>query len=68
MGCSRGHNLARVRRLLNPSAFVVGGGISGVAEQWVPLLTVDVPVVPAALRNNAGIVGAAMAAHGHVAP
>ena len=55
-------------RLLNPSAFVVGGGISGVAEQWVPLLTVDVPVVPAALRNNAGIVGAAMAAHSHVAP
>ena len=38
------------------------------AEQWVPLLTVDVPVVPAALRNNAGIVGAAMAAHSHVAP
>lgn len=55
-------------RLLNPSAFVVGGGISGVAERWVPLLTVDVPVVPAALRNNAGIVGAAMAAHSHVAP
>lgn len=55
-------------RLFNPSAFIVGGGISSDAEKWVPLLSVDVPVVPAALRNRAGIVGAAMAAHDHVAP
>ncbi|WJY97721.1 polyphosphate--glucose phosphotransferase [Corynebacterium fournieri] len=55
-------------KLFNPTAFVVGGGISQNADQWVPLLTVDVPVVPAALRNRAGIVGAAMAARDHVAP
>ena len=55
-------------RLLNPTAFVVGGGISRKADKWVPLLTVDVPVIPAKLRNRAGIVGAAMAAHTHLAP
>ena len=55
-------------RLLNPAAFIVGGGISRHADKWVPLLTVDTPVAPAALRNRAGIVGAAMAAQDHVAP
>lgn len=55
-------------RLFSPTAFVVGGGISRHADKWVPLLTVDTPVVPAALRNRAGIVGAAMAAQDHVAP
>ncbi len=55
-------------RLFNPAAFIVGGGISRHADKWVPLLTVDTPVAPAALRNRAGIVGAAMAAQDHVAP
>ncbi|AQQ15396.1 Polyphosphate glucokinase [Corynebacterium glaucum] len=55
-------------RLFNPTAFIVGGGISRKAEKWVPELTVHVPVIAARLRNRAGIVGAAMAAHEHVAP
>ncbi|MCP1387214.1 ROK family protein [Corynebacterium sp. TA-R-1] len=55
-------------RLFNPAAFVVGGGISRKADRWVPHLTVDVPVIPAKLRNRAGIVGAAMAVREHVAP
>ena len=55
-------------RLFNPAAFIVGGGISRHADKWVPLLTVDTPVAPAALRNRAGIVGAAMAAQDHVSP
>jgi len=60
--------LHEYERLFNPSAFVVGGGISRHAERWVPMLTVETPVVPAALRNRAGIVGAAMAAQSRVAP
>lgn len=60
--------LREYARLFNPSAFVVGGGISRKADKWVPRLTVDVPVVPAKLRNRAGIVGAAMAARDHVTP
>lgn len=55
-------------RLFNPSAFIVGGGISRKAERWVPKLTVEVPVIPARLRNRAGIVGAAMAVHNTVKP
>lgn len=60
--------LAEYERLFNPSAFVVGGGISRKADKWVPLLSIDTPVVPATLRNRAGIVGAAMAVWKHVAP
>lgn len=55
-------------RLFTPNAFIVGGGISRKAEKWVPKLTVDVPVIPAKLRNRAGIVGAAMAARKRVTP
>mgnify|MGYP001119810768 CR=1 FL=1 len=60
--------LHEFERLFNPSAFVVGGGISRKSEKWVPELTVQTPVMAAKLRNRAGIVGAAMAARDHVAP
>jgi polyphosphate glucokinase len=53
-------------RLFNPDLFVVGGGISRKYEKWVPHIHVDAPIVPAQLRNNAGIVGAAMFAKGAV--
>ncbi|CAM3740531.1 MULTISPECIES: polyphosphate--glucose phosphotransferase [Tsukamurella] len=49
-------------KLLWPDLIVVGGGISRKAEKWIPMLDVASPVVPAALLNTAGIVGAAMAA------
>ena len=55
--------MAHVERLFTPDLFVVGGGISKNAEKWVPLLDLRAPVRPAQLLNNAGIVGAAMAAH-----
>jgi hypothetical protein len=41
---------------------VLGGGVSKHADKWVPLLEISAPVKPAQLLNNAGIVGAAMAA------
>jgi polyphosphate glucokinase len=44
---------------------IVGGGVSKKAEKWVPLLATRTPVVPAQLQNDAGIVGAALAAHEH---
>lgn len=53
--------LVTYERLFSPDLFIVGGGISRKADKWVPLLTNDVPVVPARLRNTAGIVGAALA-------
>ena len=54
--------MSHVERLFTPDLFVVGGGVSKDAEKWVPLLTLNTPVKPAELLNNAGIVGAAMAA------
>jgi polyphosphate glucokinase len=45
-----------------PDLIIVGGGVSKKAEKWVPLLTGRTPVVPAQLMNDAGIVGAALAA------
>ena len=38
---------------------VVGGGVSKHAKKFLPQLTLNTPIVPAALRNAAGIVGAA---------
>jgi polyphosphate glucokinase len=57
--------LQHIEALLSPDLIIVGGGISKESEKWVPLLTgIRAKVVPAALQNDAGIVGAAMAAAG----
>jgi polyphosphate glucokinase len=45
-----------------PDLIIVGGGVSKKAHKWVPLLTTRTRVVPAQLQNDAGIVGAALAA------
>jgi polyphosphate glucokinase len=51
-----------VERLFTPDLFIVGGGVSKDFDKWGPLLSLRTRVVPAQLLNNAGIVGAAMAA------
>ena len=56
------HYMQHVERLFSPDLFVVGGGVSKNADKWVPLLDLQAPVKPAQLLNNAGIVGAAIAA------
>lgn len=43
-----------------PDLFVVGGGVSRKADRFLPLLSIRTPVIAAALRNEAGIVGAAL--------
>ena len=45
--------------LLWPDLIVVGGGISKKHEKFLPLLDLRTPIVPAQLRNDAGIIGAA---------
>ncbi|MBB4891533.1 polyphosphate glucokinase [Streptomyces olivoverticillatus] len=58
-----GRYLAHVEMLLSPALFVIGGGVSRKAEKFLPLIEgVSAGIVPARLENNAGIVGAAMAA------
>jgi polyphosphate glucokinase len=54
--------LNHVQRLFTPDLFVIGGGVSKDAAKWLPQLHLDTPVKPAQLLNEAGIVGAAMAA------
>jgi polyphosphate glucokinase len=54
--------MQHVERLFTPDLFVVGGGVSKNADKWVPLLELKTPVKPAQLLNDAGIVGAAIAA------
>jgi len=50
--------------LLSPDLFIVGGGVSKHADQFLPLLELRTPIVPAVHRNNAGIIGAAALAVG----
>lgn len=50
---------SHVEALFWPDLFVVGGGISKSAEEFLPLLDLRTPIVAARLRNSAGIVGAA---------
>ncbi|MFD9126462.1 polyphosphate--glucose phosphotransferase [Kitasatospora sp. NPDC059571] len=52
-----------VEMLFSPQLVIVGGGVSRKHEKFLPLLKErEAEVVPAELRNDAGIVGAAMAA------
>jgi polyphosphate glucokinase len=55
-----------VEKLFSPDLIVVGGGVSKKHAQFLPLLDLRAPIVPAGLRNAAGIVGAArLAAERH---
>ncbi|MFI6816344.1 polyphosphate--glucose phosphotransferase [Nonomuraea sp. NPDC050328] len=54
--------LRHVAMLFSPSLIIIGGGVSKKAEKFLPHIRLDVPIVPAGLQNQAGIVGAAMAA------
>jgi polyphosphate glucokinase len=61
--------LRHIEALLSPHLIIVGGGISKEADKWVPRLTgIRARIVPAALLNNAGIVGAAMSTMTDAAP
>ena len=61
--------LQHIEALMSPPLIIVGGGISKQSDKWVPRLTgIRARIVPAALLNEAGIVGAAMATSGGVAP
>jgi len=55
--------LQTLERGLWPDLIIAGGGVSKKADKWIPLLECRTPVVPAKLLNNAGIVGAALAAY-----
>jgi polyphosphate glucokinase len=49
-----------VEKLLSPDLFVVGGGVSKHADEFLPLIDIETEIVAASLQNKAGIVGAAL--------
>lgn len=51
-----------VERIFSPELFLIGGGVSTQHEDFFPLIDITTPLKPAALFNNAGIVGAAFLA------
>ncbi len=51
--------LHHVEKLFSPDLFLIGGGVSKEHEEFFPFFDVSTEVKPAALLNNAGIVGAA---------
>lgn len=53
---------SHVEMLFSPDLIVVGGGVSKKFDKFGPLLDVRAEMVPAVLRNDAGIVGAALLA------
>ena len=55
--------LDHVEALLSPALIIIGGGVSKHANKFLPHLSpLRARVVPAAMHNDAGLVGAAMAA------
>ena len=64
------HYLEYVERLISPNLFIIGGGVSKKSDKFLPEIHISTPIVAAGLHNDAGIVGAAIAAdlaakHGH---
>lgn len=68
-----GQILSPVMALIDPQAVIIGGGLSGITTLWweplraaiqqSPLQSVrEMPVIPAALGNRAGMIGAALLA------
>ena len=50
---------SHVEFLFSPTRIIVGGGVSKKHQKFLPLLDLTTEIVPAKLRNEAGIVGAA---------
>ncbi len=57
-----GEYLKLLEALFSPNLFIIGGGVSKKHGQFVPLLKTQAEVLPAQLQNDAGIIGAALAA------
>ncbi|GAA5526644.1 ROK family protein [Herpetosiphon gulosus] len=54
--------LARIEALFSPDLLIMGGGVSKRFDKFGQYLQTKAPLVPATLQNNAGIIGAALAA------
>jgi polyphosphate glucokinase len=55
-------HMQRIEDLMWPNLMIIGGGVSKNADKFLPRLSRRTPVVAATLRNDAGIIGAAIVA------
>lgn len=53
---------AHLECLFSPDLFIIGGGVSKNHQAFLPLIDIRTEMIPAELRNNAGIIGAAVLA------
>lgn len=51
--------LGQVENFMSPKRIIIGGGVSRKHEKFLPLLEARAEIVPAELRNQAGLIGAA---------
>lgn len=60
--------LQELEKLFSPDLFIIGGGVSKKADKFLPHITTrtEVIIVPAQMRNDAGIIGAAYLARGQI--
>jgi len=52
--------------LLSPDLIIIGGGVSKKMHKFKDQINVNVPIIAAKSENNAGIIGAAIAAKEHI--
>ncbi len=55
-----------INLLLSPDLIIIGGGASKKLHKFIDQIKVDIPIVAATSENNAGIIGAAIAAKKHI--
>jgi hypothetical protein len=55
-------HLQHIEELMWPELFILGGGVSKNGDKFIPRLNRRTPIVAAQLRNDAGIIGAAIVA------
>jgi len=55
-----------VELILSPDLFIIGGGASKKLNKFVDEININTPIIPAENKNEAGIIGAAMAAYDHI--
>jgi polyphosphate glucokinase len=53
-----------IEDIFSPQLIVIGGGVSKKHEKFIDRIETSAPLVPAQQRNEAGIIGAALAARG----
>jgi polyphosphate glucokinase len=60
--------LLTMEKLISPDLIILGGGVSKEHDRFVPYLSTRAKIVPAQMLNEAGIVGAALAARLYLSP